>query len=68
MLANNKGDELLKIQEKMESKSPYVDFEVAYINKDWKKVVELKDEVDLNGRREKTDCRSVYVSEEIQRS
>ncbi|MGE2624629.1 hypothetical protein ACQH8C_26180, partial [Escherichia coli] len=31
MLANNKGDELLKIQEKMESKSPYVDFEVAYI-------------------------------------
>ncbi|MEB8780979.1 hypothetical protein P4G75_27185, partial [Bacillus cereus] len=53
MLANNKGDELLKIQEKMESKSPYVDFEVAYINKDWKKVVELKDEVDLNGRREK---------------
>lgn len=53
MLANNKGDELLKIQEKMESKSPYVDFEVAYINKDWQKVVELKDEVDLNGRREK---------------
>lgn len=53
MLANNKGDELIKIQEKMESKSPYVDFEVAYINKDWQKVVELKDEVDLNGRREK---------------
>ncbi|MEB6550213.1 hypothetical protein MXL46_14045 [Heyndrickxia sporothermodurans] len=52
LIANNKEDELVKIKDLMKTKNPYVDFEVAYLKQNWKQVIELKDEVELNGRKE----------------
>lgn len=52
IVANNQANTLIDIQKAMETKNVYVDFEVAFLKEDWKKIVELKDLVDLNGRKE----------------
>lgn len=52
IVANNQADTLIDIQKAMETKNEYVDFEVAFLKEDWKKIIELKDLVDLNGRKE----------------
>lgn len=52
LIANNKGNELLEIQKKMKTHNPYVDFEVAYLKQDWKEILKLKDQVEINGRKE----------------
>lgn len=52
MVANAETEKLLGIQKAMKTKNPYVDFEVAYLKDDWKQVIALKDQVDLNGTKE----------------
>jgi hypothetical protein len=52
LIANNKNDILKEVQEKMETKNPYVDFEVAYSKEKWETIIELQNEIDLNGLRE----------------
>lgn len=52
MLAKQEEHKLISIQKKMKTSNPYVDFEVAYQKQDWKKVIALKDKVQLNGTRE----------------
>jgi hypothetical protein len=52
LVANNQANKLVDIQKLMETKNPYVDFEVAYLEQDWKKVIEIKDNIDLNGKKE----------------
>ena len=36
----------------METKNPYVDFEVAYSKEKWETIIKLQNEIDLNGLRE----------------
>lgn len=52
IVANSQANTLIDIQKAMETKNEYVDFEVAFLKEDWKKIIELKDLVDLNGRKE----------------
>lgn len=52
IVANNQNDKLMKLQQDLQNPNPYVDFEIAYVNQEWNKIIELKDKVDLNGRKE----------------
>ncbi|WP_430510714.1 hypothetical protein [Gottfriedia solisilvae] len=52
VVSSGNTDKLLSIQKQMKTKNPYIDFEVAYLQTDWKKVISLKDKVELNGRKE----------------
>lgn len=52
LIANNKNEILKDVQQKMETKNPYVDFEVAYSKEKWETIIELQNEIDLNGLRE----------------
>lgn len=52
LIADGKEEDIVKIQKEMKTKNPYVDFEVAYLNQDYKKVISLKDKIELNGRKE----------------
>lgn len=50
-----KKDELNKLSDvsaQMKTANPYIEFETAYLDADYKKVIELKDMVELNGRKE----------------
>lgn len=52
LIKKDELDELSSIAKEMESQNPYIDFETAYLESDYKKVISLVDEVDLNGRKE----------------
>lgn len=52
VIANEETDKLIEVQKEMETSNPYVDFEVAVLKQDSKKVISLKDQVELNGRKE----------------
>lgn len=52
LIKNDRLNRLSEIAPKMESSNPYIEFETAYMNADYKRVIELKDTVELNGRKE----------------
>jgi len=52
IIANGEEEKLHEIKKKMKTKNAYVEFEVAHLNQEWQKIIELKDKVELNGRRE----------------
>lgn len=52
LVARDETGKLIGIQKAMQTKNPYVDFEVAYLKEDWKKIIDLKDLIELNGKRE----------------
>lgn len=52
LIANNREQDMINIKEHMKTSNVYVDFEVAYLEKNYQKVIELKDQVNLNGRKE----------------
>ncbi|MBU8732523.1 hypothetical protein KM915_20965 [Cytobacillus oceanisediminis] len=52
MIANKENTKLLKLQKDLKTPNPYVDFEIAFLDQDWKKIIELKDKIELNGRKE----------------
>lgn len=60
LIAEDKIDKLKEIHEQLETDNPYVSFEIAYIDGDWEKVLEYKDKVRLNGRKE-TQITESYI-------
>jgi len=52
LIKKDELDELPSIAKTMETQNPYIDFETAYLENDYKKVISLMDEVDINGRKE----------------
>lgn len=52
LIAENKTESIIQIQDNLEESNPYVDFEVAHLRGEAQKLVELKDNIKLNGRKE----------------
>lgn len=52
LIKKDELDELPSIAKTMETQNPYIDFETAYLQNDYKKVISLMDEVEINGRKE----------------
>lgn len=52
LIKTDRLNRLSEVASEMETSNPYIEFEIAYLNNDYKKVVELKDMVELNGRKE----------------
>lgn len=53
LLADNNTERIHTINESIKTNNPYIEFEVAYLNGESEKVINLKDKVELNGRKEK---------------
>ena len=66
LIANGKEEELIKFKDLMETTDPYVEFEVAYLQENWEKVIGLKNEVDLNGRKEQQIVESYIALEKYE--
>lgn len=52
LIKEDELDELPSIAKAMETQNPYIDFETAYLENDFKKVISLIEDVDINGRKE----------------
>ncbi|MED3677097.1 MULTISPECIES: hypothetical protein [Bacillus] len=49
---SDQTEKLADINKKMKTKNPYIEFEVSYSSGEYKKVLALKDKLEMNGRRE----------------
>lgn len=60
LIAEDKIDKVREIHEQLKIDNPYVSFEIAYIDRNWEKLLEYKDKVRLNGRKE-TQIIEAYI-------
>lgn len=60
LIAEDKIDKVREIHEQLNIDNPYVSFEIAYIDRNWEKLLEYKDKVRLNGRKE-TQIIEAYI-------
>jgi hypothetical protein len=52
LIASDDKDSIYEIYNNLQSPNPYVSFEVFYFNRNWEEMIKLKDQVELNGRKE----------------
>lgn len=52
LIKKDQLNKLVDISSQMKTANPYIEFETAYLNNDYNKVIELKEMVELNGRKE----------------
>lgn len=52
LIKNDSLNKLVDIHKEMETTNPYVEFETAYLEREYEKVIELHQNVSLNGRKE----------------
>lgn len=52
LVASDDKDTIYAIYDNLDTPNPYVSFEVFYFEGNWEELVKLKDQVDLNGRKE----------------
>ncbi|MCM3227555.1 hypothetical protein [Terribacillus saccharophilus] len=52
LITNDSIDSLPEINERMQTKNPYIQFEVYYMEEKYDEMLKLKDKVEINGRKE----------------
>lgn len=53
LIGENNLQAIRDLKENLEIENPYIEFEIAYLDGNYEKIIELKDKVNLNGRKEK---------------